>query len=139
MGLTGAFLSTLSLIQVVSQITGRDTETGDAERLVGSLPNLPADGYRGRIQRKTWCIGTMPAVLRIRIRDPVTFWPLDPGSGIGFFRISDPGSQTHIFDSLVTIFLGKKFYNSLKIGLNFFLQHFKTKIFFFNFVKFVST
>ncbi len=33
-------------------------------------------------------------VLRIRIRDPVPFWPLDPGSGIGFFgsRISDPKS-----------------------------------------------
>jgi hypothetical protein len=30
------------------------------------------------------------AVLRIRIRDPVPFWPLDPGSGIGFFRIPDP-------------------------------------------------
>ncbi len=40
-------------------------------------------------------------VLRIRIRDPVPFdfWP---GSGIGFFP--DPGSQTHIFESLVTIF-----------------------------------
>jgi hypothetical protein len=23
------------------------------------------------------------AVLRIRIRDPVPFWPLDPGSGVG--------------------------------------------------------
>jgi hypothetical protein len=34
--------------------------------------------------------------------------------------------------------LGKKFYNSLKIALNFFLQHFKTKIIF-NFVKFVAT
>ncbi len=30
------------------------------------------------------------AVLRIRIRDPMSFWPLDPGSGIGFFRIPDP-------------------------------------------------
>jgi hypothetical protein len=29
-------------------------------------------------------------VLRIRIRDPVPFWPLNPGSGIGFFRILDP-------------------------------------------------
>ncbi len=38
------------------------------------------------------------------IRDPVPFWPLDPGSGIGFFRIPDLGSQTHIFESLVTIF-----------------------------------
>jgi len=27
-----------------------------------------------------------------------------PGSGIGFFRIPDLGSQTHIFESLVTIF-----------------------------------
>jgi hypothetical protein len=30
------------------------------------------------------------SVLRIQIRDPVPFWPLDPGSGIGFFRIPDP-------------------------------------------------
>jgi hypothetical protein len=34
--------------------------------------------------------------------------------------------------------LGEKFYNSLKIGPNFFLQHFKTKILY-NFVKFVAT
>jgi hypothetical protein len=26
------------------------------------------------------------------------------GSGMGFSRISDPGSQTHNFESLVTIF-----------------------------------
>jgi hypothetical protein len=38
----------------------------------------------------------------------------DPGSGIGFFRIpdlgsriSDPGSQDHIFKSFLTIFLVK--------------------------------
>jgi hypothetical protein len=43
-------------------------------------------------------------VLRIRIRDPVPFGPLDPGSGIGLFRIPDPGSQTDIFESLVTTF-----------------------------------
>ncbi len=36
-----------------------------------------------------WLKGAQ-AVLRIRIRDPVPFWPLDPGSGIGFFRIPDP-------------------------------------------------
>jgi hypothetical protein len=29
-------------------------------------------------------------VLRIRIRDPVLFYPLDPGSGMNFFRIPDP-------------------------------------------------
>jgi hypothetical protein len=28
----------------------------------------------------------------------------DPGSGIGFFRIPDLGSQTHIFDSPMTNF-----------------------------------
>jgi hypothetical protein len=31
---------------------------------------------------------------------------------------------------LMTYFGGKKFYNSLLIGLNFFLHHFKNKIFF---------
>jgi hypothetical protein len=33
----------------------------------------------------------------------VAFSPLDPGSGIGFFRMSDPGSQTHTFESLMTM------------------------------------
>ena len=50
------------------------------------------------------------------------------GSGIGFFWIPDldPGSLPHIFQNLLTI-LVKKFYNSLKIGPNFFLQQFKTE------------
>ncbi len=80
------------------------------------------------------------AVLRIRIRDPVPFWPLDPGSGIGFFRIPDLGSRipNPYFWEFRDNCLGKKFYNSLKIGLNFFLQYFKTKILY-NFVKFVAT
>ncbi len=36
----------------------------------------------------------LSSVLRIWIRDPGSnaFCPLDPGSGIGFFRIPDPGS-----------------------------------------------
>ncbi len=63
---------------------------------------------------------------------------LTPGSGIRNRFFPDPGSQIHIFESLLTIFLGKKFYNSLKIGPNFFLQHIKTKIMC-NFVKFVAT
>ncbi len=42
-----------------------------------------------------------------RIRDPVPFWPLDPGSGMGFFRIPDLGSQDHILQSFLTIFLVK--------------------------------
>ncbi len=48
------------------------------------------------------------------------FWPLDPGSGTGFFRILDLGSQL--------IFLIKQFYNSLQIGL--ILHLFKNKIIF---------
>jgi hypothetical protein len=64
---------------------------------------------------------------------------LDPGSWIPDLgsRILDPGSQTHIFESEVTIFWGKKFYNSLKIGPNIFLQHFKNKIIYSS-VKFVA-
>jgi hypothetical protein len=57
------------------------------------------------------------------------FLTLDPGSGIGFFRIrnrflSNPGSQTHIFDSLTTNF-GQKF---LLIWLINFLYLFENKI-----------
>jgi hypothetical protein len=46
----------------------------------------------------------------LRIRDPVPFWPLDPGSGMGRGQHPDPGSGMnnldHIFESLETIFLG---------------------------------
>ncbi len=70
------------------------------------------------------------------------FLTLDPypGSGIGFFRIPDLGSRipTPYFLELSDKFLGKKFYNSLKTGPNFFLQHLKNQIIF-NFVKFVAT
>ncbi len=78
------------------------------------------------------------SVLRIRIRDPVPFLPLDPGSGIGFFP--DLGSRipNPYFWELSDNFLGKSSKNSLKIGPNFFLRHLKTKILC-NFVKFVAT
>jgi hypothetical protein len=56
-----------------------------------------------------------------------------PGSGIGLFRIPNP-----YFLELSDKFLGIKFYNSLKAGPNFFLQHFKNKIVFI-YVKFVGT
>ncbi len=74
-------------------------------------------------------------MLRIRIRDPVTLWPLDPGSGIGFFP--DPGSRipNPYFWELNDNFLGKKLYNSLKIGPNFFLVHFKNKIIYLQFCE----
>ncbi len=76
---------------------------------------------------------------RIRIRDPVPFWPLDPGSGIGFFRIPDLGSRipNPYFWEFSDNFLSKKFNKSLKIGPNFFVQHFKHKIIY-NFVKFMA-
>ena len=83
--------------------------------------------------------GSIPGGGILNAWDTKLFWPLDPGSGIGFSgsRISDPGSQPHIFENLLTI-LVKKFYNSLNIGPNFFLQQFKTEIIC-NFVKFVAT
>ncbi len=73
------------------------------------------------------------SVLRIRIWDPGTsaFLTLDPDpwSGIDFSpnprsRIPDPNP---IYLELNDKFLGTKFYNSLKIGPNFFLQHLKNK------------
>jgi hypothetical protein len=51
---------------------------------------------------------TLRTEIRYRIQIPTRFFLSgnvanpDPGSGIGFFP--DPGSQTHIFESLVTIF-----------------------------------
>ncbi len=60
------------------------------------------------------------------------FFP-DPGSWI-----PDPVSQTPCFWEHSDNFLGEKFSNSLKIGPNFFLQHFKNKIIY-NFVKFTAT
>ncbi len=48
------------------------------------------------------------AVLRIRIRDPVPFLPLDPGSGMGKKSGSGSGMNNpdHISESLETIVLG---------------------------------
>jgi hypothetical protein len=70
---------------------------------------------------------------------------LTPGSGIGFFRIpdlgsriSDPGSQTHIFEGLATIFWVKTSIILGKLGQILVLQHIKNKIIF-SFVKFVAT
>ncbi len=88
------------------------------------------------------------------IRDPVPWLTPGPGSGIrnrfipdSGSRISDPGSRiwdpgfripNPYFLELIDKLLGKKFYNSLKTGPNFFLHHLKNKIIF-NFVKFVAT
>ncbi len=54
-------------------------------------------------QTRYWTVSFLP-VLRIRIRDPVPFWPLDPGwvknSGSGM------NNPDHIFECLEKIFLG---------------------------------
>ncbi len=80
----------------------------------------------------------------------ISFADPDPDPGSGAFltpgsRIWDPelvfsGSRipNPYFWELCDNFFGKKFYNSLKIGPNFFLQHFKNKMIY-NFVKFVAT
>jgi hypothetical protein len=88
---------------------------------------------RGSVVDPDWI--QIQAVFRILIRDPVPFLPLDPGSGIDFFRIRIPKPY---FGELNDNFLHEKFYNSLKIGPNFFLQQFKHKKIF-SFVKFVAT
>ncbi len=68
------------------------------------------------------------------------FFTPEPGSGIRnrFFPGPGSGSRNPYFLELSDKFLGKKFYNSLKTGPTFFLQHFKNKIIF-NFVIFVAT
>ncbi len=91
----------------------------------------------GRLSLLQSCLDSCKQCSGSGIRDTVPFWPLDPdpgsGSGIGFSRIPNP-----YFWELSEKFLGKKFYNSLTSGPNFFLQHSKNKIIF-NFVKFVAT
>ncbi len=82
--------------------------------------------------RTVWCSVFLFSSTSVADPDPGSGAFLTPGSGIriGFFRISDPGSRipNPYFWELRDNFLGKKFYNSLKIGPNFFLQHFKNKI-----------
>jgi hypothetical protein len=46
----------------------------------------------------------MYRVLRIRIRDPVHFWPLDPGMGKKSGSGSGMNNPDHITQSLETIF-----------------------------------
>ncbi len=69
----------------------------------------------------------LTAVLRIRIRDPVPFWPLDPGSGIRNRFFPDPGSQDHIFKTFLTIFLVKSSIILWKLAQNFFFSTWKLK------------
>ncbi len=59
-----------------------------------------------------YCLPIFVSLALLRIRDPVPFWPLDPGSGIGFFRIPAPIPSPYFWE-LNENFLGTKFYNSL--------------------------
>jgi hypothetical protein len=63
------------------------------------------------------------------IRNPVPFWPLDPGSRKGFFQIPDLGSQipNQYFWELSDNFLGEKSYNSWKLAQIFFFSISKRK------------
>jgi hypothetical protein len=66
-----------------------------------------------------WRPRWLQPVLRIRIRD----------TEIGFFRITDPGSQTHIFDSLMTFFGVKSTIILCKLAQSFFFTCSKKKKF----------
>ncbi len=63
----------------------RDANSTITQQLINFWGNLPKSRQNG-ISRMT--VLSLKPVLRIR--DPVPFWPLDPGSGIGFSRIPDP-------------------------------------------------
>jgi hypothetical protein len=61
------------------------------------------DAQPGRLNNSYgWALAEVSysSCMQCCMRDPVPFLPLDPGSGIGFFRIPDLGPQTHIFESL---------------------------------------
>jgi hypothetical protein len=70
--------------------------------------------FRAFFGIKMWKVLCKFPVLRIRIRDPVPFWPLDPESGMG--KKSGSGSvmnnPDHISEGLETFF-GLKYFNSL--------------------------
>jgi hypothetical protein len=121
LGLAGCFSNSIiiSLFSSESPVVVFPRAEASLEVLVAHLGRISLTNQRMR----GWDLADIPAdaaqaVLRIRclFRTP----------GIRNRLFPDPGSQTHIFESLVTIFGGKKFYNSLKIGPNFFfLQHLK--------------
>ncbi len=82
----------------------------------GGRPQPPHPRHHRHPHRHHRHQGWAPALLRIRIRDPVTFWP------------QDPGSQTHIFESfLVKIFWAKTSIILWKLAQIFFFSISKIK------------
>ncbi len=69
-----------------------------------------------------------PPIRNIPIPLPQLYSDADPDPGSGAFLTPGSGIPNPYFWEPNDNFLGKKFYNYLKIGPNFFLQHFKNKI-----------
>jgi hypothetical protein len=110
--------------------TGCQSEFGSDKRIWISSPSVPHNTGRQCCGSGSW------------IRCLFDTWIRDLGFGNRTRFFPDLGSRSQIpnqyFLELCDNFLCKKFYNSLKIGPNFFIQHFKNKIIS-NFVKFEAT
>jgi hypothetical protein len=83
------------------------------------------------------CFVSSNAVLQIRMRDPVPFRSRDQEYVFSGSWISNPRSQTHVFESLVTIYRVKCSIILWKWA-KFFSSTFQNKIVY-NFVKFIAT
>jgi hypothetical protein len=73
-------------------------KTASVSSLSNQLPVLYSKlhGLAGTVPYYLFQSFVSNSVLRIRIRDPVLFYPKDPGSGMNFFRIPDLGSRIPI-------------------------------------------
>jgi len=100
---------------------------GEGGPASSSLGKLPRDILNQSSASYLQCCGSGSG-----IRDLVPFWPLDSGSRIRNRFFSDPPRSriaNPYFWELSDNILGKKFYNSLKIGPNFFFSISKIKYF----------
>ncbi len=91
---------------IFNSVADPDPGSGIGFFRIPDLGSRTPNPYKIILQFYAIC-GYKKSMLRIRFREPVPFWPLYPGSGIGFFPDPGsryPGSQTYIFYSLVTKF-----------------------------------